>query len=332
VTISFKQFEGLGARVFTPEGPYGAAGQTPLPSFLPGDVVAGDAESEFVFLILSAATSFNLNQGDVLVWDNSYLAVQSQTGAGVHPFGASVGTFFLGGRVGDPAAAPQAQNQWNYTFPTAGNYGIWAQRAGTSICNIATINLQTKPVNTTAVNGQVNQPAAPLAGSMGIQNMWSCPLSFTFVASNTNGSNILTAVTLNALKGIVIGQYVSGTGITNGTWITDVQGTTVTLSANCTSTNSGITVTAANNQVYGTTTNLSTAITAVGSIPGVYPNQTITGTGIPGSTTITSITKAGSTYTINISNAATSTNVNESITTSIYYETFLRWPQIAIQN
>src|SRR5271165_5797404 len=134
MTISNFQFEGVGGRTFTPEGPYGAAGQTPLPSFKPGAVVAGDSEAELTFLLFPVTAAVTLNQGDLLVWDNSYAASQTSfvfATAG-YPAGADVGAFFLGGRVGDVAAAPAAGNQFSYTF-SPGVYGIWVQRAGTSL-------------------------------------------------------------------------------------------------------------------------------------------------------------------------------------------------------
>jgi hypothetical protein len=329
MTISYKQVEAVGGRIYLPEGPFGAAGQFPIASFTPGYVVGGDAESEYTYLFLNVAAALTLNQGDVLVWDNSYVAVQSQTGAGIHPFGADVGTFFLGGRVGDPAAAPNAGNVWSYTFSTTGVYGIWVQRAGTSLMNIATVNAQSKPINTTAVLGQVNQPAAALAGSMGIGNAWSAPTSFTCTATTTTGSTVLTAVNTN--KGMVIGQQLSGTGIATGAYIKDLQGATITMSLAATSSATN-TITASNNATTGNVTNLSAAITGVATIPGIYPNQTITGTGIPASTTILSITGTAGNYTINLSAAATATNAAVALTTSIYVEAFLRWPNVSVQN
>jgi hypothetical protein len=329
MTIATKQFEVLGTRTYLPEGPFGVAGQTPFPSFAYGTVVSGDAESEYVYLQLAVTASFTLNQGDALWWDNSYVATQTTTGAGSAQFGADVGAFFLNGRVGDPAAAPAAGNIWSYTFPTPGIYGIWVQRAGTSILNIATVNAQTKPINTTAVLGQLNAPSAPLAGSMGIQNVFACATSNTFTATTATGSVTLTACSTN--KGVVIGQSLSGTGVAAGAYAKDIQGSTVTMSAAATASGT-VTITAANNSTLGNVTNGSTAITGVTNIPGIYPNQTITGTGIPGSTTILSITGASPNYTINLSAAATATNTGVTLTTSIYIEAYLRWPSVSVQN
>ena len=329
MSIAIEQVEALGARVFLPEGPYGAAGQTPLPAFKPGFVVGGDFGGEFEFVFLTVVGSLTLNQGDVLIYDNSFQAVQSQTGTGVHPFGASLGTFWLGGRVGDPAAAPAAQNYWSYTFPTPGVYGIWVQRAGISLANFASVSAQTKPVNTTAVNSQLNQPSSPLVGSMGITGMWSCPTSWTFTGTTTNGSVNFTAV--SQAKGLVKGQLLSGTGVATGSVIVDTQGSVIVSSLPATASGT-VTITASNNAAYVTTTSGSAVLTNVTDIAGIYPNQAISGTGIPGSTTILSITGNSAPYTITMSANATATANNILIATSGYQEAFLQWPYVQTQN
>lgn len=323
MTISIAQFEGLAARVYTPEGPYGAAGQTPLPSYAPGDVVAGKAEAEFTFVLFPVTAAVTLNQGDLLVWDNSYTASQSSfvfATAG-YPLGTDVGTFFLGGRVGDPAAAPAAGNQWSYTFGV-GVYGIWVQRAGTSLAKTGTITTQATQAVTTSTVSQV----AYAAGATHFQNIngiYSCFTSFTFTGTTTTGSTVLTAV--SNCVGLVKGQTLSGTGVATGAVITDIQGSTVTMSLAATA-NGSVTITAANNSTFVTTTNGSPVLTNVTSIAGIYPNQTIAGTGIPGSTTIVSITGNAAPYTITMSANATATANNINATTTGYIETFLRWP------
>lgn len=331
MTIATIQFEGIGTRSYAPEGPFGAAGQTPLPSFKPGQAVGGDSEAEFVYLNFIPLTTVTLNQGDFLVWDNSYTTIQTATGSGAHAFNESIGTFFCGGRIGDPAAAGRdGANTFSYTFAPNGVYGIWAQRCGVSLGSLAAISAQTKPANTTAVPGQLSQPATPLGGSMGIQNVYSAPLTRTFTATTVNGSTTLSAV--SASRFLVKGQTLSGTGIATGAVVTDIQGLTVTMSLAATAGGTGVTITAANNSTYVTTTNLSAVLTNVTSIAGIYPNQTIAGTGIPGSTTIVSIGGNQAPYTITMSAAATATANNINATTSGYYECFLRWPQVATQN
>lgn len=332
MTIAKNVFGGIGPRVYLPEGPYGAAGNAPLPSYADGSVIQGELGAEYEFVRIAVATPFTVNQGDVFVWDNSGLAVQSQTGSGAHPFGASVGTAFLGGRVSDLQGVTSPGNVWTYTFPTPGVYGMWMQRSGKSLINCATVNAQTKPLNTTAVNGQVNAPATALSGSMGVNSAYTAPTVFTFTASTTTGSAVLTGITGNALKGLVKGQTLSGTGIATGAVIADIQGATVTMSLAATATNAAQTITATNGSSYGTTTSGSAALTNVTSINGLYPNATIAGTGIPGSTTILSITGNSAPYTINMSANATATANSIALTASVYIEAFLDWPFIGSQN
>ena len=333
MTVATKAFEDIGMRVYTPEGPFSSLvsnqGVFPSPTFDPGTVIEGDKEAEMVALLFAPAAAVTLNQGDFLYWDQSYIANQTPTGSGSMPFGASIGVFFMGGRVGDPAAAPFAGNQWTYTFQP-GLYLIWAQRCGTQIMNVLTGGTQSKPMNSSGVLGQMQQPASPLAGSMGIQNAWSAPVSQTFTANTTTGSAILTAVSSN--KFLVRGQIATGTGIPANTYIQDISGTTVTLSQVATATGSTITITAANAATFGSVTNGSNQITGVPVIPGIYPNQTIAGTGIPGSTTITSIQGLPGGYIINLSANATATGTGIALTTTGYQEGFLRWPNVSSQN
>lgn len=339
MTVAKNIFGGIGARPYLPEGPYGTLGNTPFPSFADGDVMMGELAAEYEFVRIAVAAAFTVNQGDVFVWDNSGMAVQAVTGSAAHPFGASVGTAFLGGRVGELNGLAVPGNVWSYTFPLPGVYGMWMQRAGKSVINCATINAQTKPLNTTAVQGQVNAPSSALSGSMGISNAWTCLSSWTFLGALTSGSAVITGVqassgqSQNALSGLTKGQQLSGTGIATGAVIIDIQGSTVTMSLAATATESSETITAKNLVALGTTTNGSAALTNVTTIAGMYPNATIAGTGIPSSTTILSITgDALGGYTINMSANATATANNIALTSSIYTEAFLMWPYIGSQN
>ncbi|MGY3527279.1 hypothetical protein [Bradyrhizobium sp. USDA 4452] len=331
MTIALAQFEALGARTYQPEGPFGNAGQTPLPSFKVGSVAAGDNEAEFVYVLFAPTAAVTYNQGDAFTWDNSYIALPTPAAAtGSLPFGANVGALYLGGRLGDPAAAPNAGNNWSFTFSAAGVYGIWVQRAGTGLINFATVNAQTKPVTTSAAVGQLTAPASPLATSMGLTGVYPAATSGTFTANTTSGSTSLTAVSTN--KFLVKGQTLSGTGIATGAVILDIQGSVVVMSLAATATNSAQTITASNNSTYVTTTNGSPVLTNVTSIAGIYPNQTIAGTGIPGSTTIVSISGNAAPYSITMSANATATANNINATTTGYQEAFLRWPYVSSQN
>lgn len=334
MSIARKVSGGIGARAYAPEGPYGAAGQFPLPSFARGEVMYGELGAEYEFVIINAMTTFTINQGDVFVWDNSGVAVQAQTGSGVHPFGASVGTAFFGGAISDQASQATPGNIWSYTLPAAGSYGMWMQRSGKSLINCATVNAQTKSLNTTAVNGQVNAPSTALSGSMGISNAYTAPQTGTFVADTVSGSAVLVNVTLKALKFVTKGQTLSGTGIATGAVVTDIGAGTVTMSLAATATNSAQTITASNISSYCTTTTGSNLLTNVTSIAGIYPNATLTGTGVgaSGSSTVVAIWGSAGSYTIQMATNSSATANSINIVPSVYIEAFLQWPFIGSQN
>ena len=330
MTIAKKVTANIGARAYLPEGPFGSAGQFPLPSFAAGEVVEGDLGAEFEYVLLPVSAAITLNQGDCIVWDNSGYGIQSLTGSGAHPFGAQVGFFFLGGRVADLQGLVSPGNIWSYTF-TPGVYGIWCQRAGKGLVNCATVNAQTKPLNTTAVAGQLNAPATALAASMGFGAgvLSACPTSWTFTGTTTSGSSVITGVTWTKTPGITKGQTISGTGVVTGSVVTDFGGSTVTMS-NAASASGTVTITVSNAQTYVTTTNGSPVLTNVTSIAGLYPNQTLTGTGISG--TIVSITGNAAPYTITMSANSSATANSISAVPSVYIEAFINWPTIAVQN
>jgi hypothetical protein len=332
-----------GAHVYSPDGPFGTAGNFPLPSFKPGQVVIGDGESEIVYVLYAVPAAVTWNQGDFFCWDNSYNAgpVGEIIAASEYFPGEAVGTLFLGGQVPQlqasiPGAIPG--NIWSFTFQP-GVYGVWMQRYGTSLMNLGALSTGatlTNP-NTTATKGRITMAASVAAttfSSAPVGSICNCPLSRTFTANTVNGSAVLTAV--NTPKYLVKGMQVTGTGIPAvgaaqpGTFILDIQGSTITLSQLCTSTNTGSTITALNSQTTGNAVNGSKQITNVPSIPGLYPNQIITGTGVV-SLTIQSIMGGPGNYTINLTTAASATNNNVQITlaaagTNFYFEGFLRGP------
>lgn len=329
MTIAIAQYEAVGGRVFAPEGPFGAAGQTPLPSFKPGSVVGGDAESEFVYVLFPIYAPRTLNQGDFIAWDNTYQAnvlsdVFATTG---YPLGTDVGTFYLGGRSGDPAAWPNAGNAWSFTFPTAGVYGIWVQRAGISIGNWGTITTQATQAVSTATVGQV----ASATGATHFQNITglaSCANTWTFTATTTTGSTVLTGISVLTLgTGLEIGLTLSGTGIPNGTTVIDFQGASLTMNSAATASGT-VTITAKKGSPWITTVNGSPVVTSP-SINGLYPNALLTAVGVAGgAATIVSISGNSAPYSITLSGNSTASATVTS-TASKYVETFLRWPYLS---
>lgn len=329
MSIAIALYEAVGGRTYAPEGPFGAAGQTPLPSFKPGTVGAGDAESEFTYLLFAVYTSRTLNQGDFIAWDNSYTAnvlsdVFATTG---YPVGTDVGTFYLGGRSGDPAAWPNSGNVWSYTFPTPGLYGIWVQRAGTSIGNWGTITTQATQAVSTSTVGQV----ASATGASSFQNVTglsSTAPTRTFTGTTATGSAVLTAIAgLTLGTGLEIGMTLSGTGIPNGTTILDVQGNTVTMNTAATA-SAAVTVTARKGTAFITTVNGSAVVTSP-TINGFYPNALLTAVGVAGgAATIVSISGNAAPYSITLSGNSTA-SATVTATASKYIETYLRWPYLS---
>jgi hypothetical protein len=328
MSIAIAQYEAVGGRFYTPEGPFGASGNTPTPGFKPGTVVGGDCESEYTYLLFPVYTSRTVNQGDFIVWDNSYQAqvlsdVFQTTG---YPLGASVGTFFLGGRSGDPAAWPNAGNNWSYTFPTPGLYGIWVQRAGTSIGNWGTITTQATAAVSTIVAGQAAAAAAVTHGQ-GVNGLWTTVATRTFTGTTVTGSAVLTGIAgLTLGSGLEIGMTLSGAGVPNGTIVVDFQGNTLTMNAAATA-SASVTITATKGTAWITTVNGSPIVTSP-TINGLYPNALLTAVGVAGgAATIVSISGNAAPYQITLSGNSTA-SATVTATATKYIETFLRWPYL----
>lgn len=330
----------MGAHDYSPEGPFGAAGNFPLPSFKPGTVVAGDSEGSFIFVTLAVPASVTYNQGDFFCWDNSYNAgpVGEIIAASEYFPGTAVGAIFFGGSVANPAAFPAGGNIWSYTF-SPGVYGVWMQRYGTSLMNLGALSTgatNTFPA-TTATKARITMQAAAAAttfSSCPVGSICNCPLSRTFTGNTVTGSSVITGV--NTAKYLVKGMQITGTGFPavsttqKGTFILDIQGSTVTVSSLATATNTGTTFTALNSQTTGTVISGSKQITGCPAVPGLYPNQVITGTGVVG-LVIQSITGLPGNFMINLTTAATAGVAPNIVQVTLaaapnYYEGFVREP------
>ena len=329
--ISNRQWELIGPHVYTPEGPFAPIGSqsggSSGPSFGYGDIVKGNAGAEFIYLKYAPVAAVTYNQGDVFVFDSAFMAVPSKLGSGYHSLGSQVGTLFFGGRTGDPGSSQTGQgNVWSFLFQP-GTYGIWLQINGGSAANFTTITAQADSAFTTATLGSVSALASGATNSETITGFYSAVQSFTFTGTTASSSASLTAVSdTNKLE---IGMTLSGTGIPNGTVISDIQGATVSMSLVATAAGSGVTVTAKKGTFWGTTVSGSPLITAVTTMLGVYPNATLTGTGVSG--TLSKVTGTPGNLTITLSaNASASGTV--SIAATQYVEAFLTNPFISAQN
>lgn len=331
MTIARMQYSGIGARIYQPEGPYGSLGLPPFPSYRPGERVDGDAEGEFVFLLLSIATPAILNQGDLVFWDTAFRATPAVTGAGAFGVGMKAGTLFLGGQPAEEqlSAPPTPVNNYQANFPVAGVYGVWAQRFGATVIKAAAGAAAGSALSTTAIAGQVNSGAGGV-GSYTLAGAYINPASVTFTANTTNGSATLLNASSNF--GVQAGMQLSGAGIAAGTYAKDVNGPTVTMSQPATATASGVTVTASQRATIGNTTTGSNLVPGVPNIAGVFPNCTIAGAGIPASTTIVAISGTPGNYTVTLSAAATATAAAVALTASGYLEAALADPYVLTAN
>jgi hypothetical protein len=247
MTVATSQTERFGANPFTIDGPIVLGSGIPSFNFTVGSLAWGPMEAEWVYCSLVLGGSTTMQPGMWLQWDKNYNASLLTTAAGV--IGQRCGVFsgaaspptLTGGPIGTITLA-------------AGTYGIWVQRAGQApalTSGAITPNIVVAETTTTA--GTAACPAAPTVGTRQITPVSFAAANFTFVATDTNASNVLTAVSgANNLSGPFIGATVAGTGIPGATTVTGVTYTpngivqTVTMSANATSSNPGITVTCTN--------------------------------------------------------------------------------------
>lgn len=90
----------------------------------------------------------------------------------------------------------------------------------------------------------------------------------------------------------------------------------------------GLYIPAASATFTANTTNGSPTLTNISTVTGIYPNQAVAGTGIPGSTTIVSINGNPGSYTITLSANATASGTAVTVTATGYLEGLLHWPYI----
>jgi hypothetical protein len=352
MSIAKIAFGAIGPKIFIPEGPLGTNSQFPFPQFDFGEVVMGDKESQYVYLQLNVTSAMTMNQGDVLVWDNSYSASPALAAASQAVVGSGVGTFFLGGRFGDPASAPNANAGfmsplagnagWSFTFQP-GQYAIWAQRFGSSLVNYTGgVTAQGDTTFTTAVAGSVGALASAPTHGATIVGMFPAASSIAFTCTTTAGSNILTAVAApagNALKGIVKGMPVQLAGVPVGSFILDFGADTITLGnslnsagPNATATGTAIAATASNGAMWATFASGAFSAKVSGQF-GVYPNATLTGTGVGTGAIVNSFVGNPGSLTLNVSVAFTATETTPVLLTATnYVEGFLRLPIVTAQS
>src|SRR4029077_8312895 len=122
---------------------------------------------------------------------------------------------------------------------------------------------------------------------------------FSMAGNTSNGSAMITSLkgTTTSLNSIVVGMAISGTGIPANAYVTSTTGsppTSLTMSANATSTNTAAIVTLTN--LGATTTTGSNTVANVSFTTPPTVGQVIVGNGIPANTTITAAPSTAAQY------------------------------------
>jgi|GEM_PF-3758788 len=182
--------------------------------------------------------------------------------------------------------------------------------AGTKV---STYNSSTGAM-TLSNNASATASNVTLSFSWGVQQATTA----TGLPNGTTGNSI--TITLAAPNNsIVVGQIVTGTGITGYATVTGGVGTTsitATLTGSSTQNSSATTLTFSQPNVVGSTTSGTNTITLNTTNGIVAVGQTVSGTGVPGGTTVTAVTtiNSGLQTQVTLSYNATSTNSNTAYT------------------
>jgi hypothetical protein len=207
-------------------GPVGTVSQSDFPLRTPRQVKATDTK--------------NIAFGELAVLnsDNSYSSLAQFIANVIANGGATViGT----GSNRTPIGIAAANTRTNPTFPMAGNQGTvtpaGAYVPGTiaDVLTQGTINVQVNngtPSADGVVYARVAANASIPAGVVGgIEAQADASVNTTM--GTTSGSN---SITVASGTGVVAGQIITGAGIPANTCVTNVAGTTVTMSQNATAT------------------------------------------------------------------------------------------------
>jgi len=162
----------------------------------------------------------------------------------------------------------------------------------------------------TAGTTATSQPGpASLALSQAATATGFATLSYSAITTG-NTTNASQTVTVASAALLAVGQSVSGTGITGGTVITALAGTTVTLSIAATATGTGVALTFSTTTASSWTTNGDSNLILTAVNPAIIAGQSVTGTGIPVSTTVVSYAAGPA---VMISGAATATSTGTAL-------------------
>jgi Flp pilus assembly protein TadG len=194
-----------------------------------------------------------------------------------------------------------------FTDPTTCNTtGTWTNGSAsvTSVGNTAITCVVQGMVVTSTSSGIPTSPAdtvlsisgstVTLLHSATTNSSGSKPLTFSLAGNTTSGNATITTLkgTTTSLNSIVVGMGISGTGVPANAYVTSITGsppTSLTMSANATSSNTSEIVTLTN--LGATTSTGSTTVynASFSTLPSV--GQIIIGNGIPANTTISAVTR-----------------------------------------
>jgi hypothetical protein len=199
-----------------------------------------------------------------------------------------------------------------YTDPTTcTTTGSWTNGSAsvTSVGNTANTCVVAGMVVTSTSSGIRTSPATTVSSISGstvtlsqtanANSSGAKPLTFSLAGNTTNGSATITTLkgTTASLNSIVVGMGISGTGVAANAYVASLTGsppTSLTMSANATSTNTSDIVTLTN--LGATTTTGSATISNVSFTTPPTVGQVIVGNGIPANTTITAAPSTAAQY------------------------------------
>jgi Flp pilus assembly protein TadG len=196
-----------------------------------------------------------------------------------------------------------------YTDPTTfTTTGTWTT-ASKTVTVLSTSGVANGMVATSASGIQTPPPAntvasfLPLTVTLSLNptgNKTLQSITFSMAGNTTNGSATISTLkgTTTSLNSIVVGMAISGTGIPANAYVTGTTGsppTSLTISANATSTNTSEIVTLTNLGATTTTGSATVSNVSFSTVPSV--GQIIVGNGIPVNTTITAVTGTAAQFT-----------------------------------
>ncbi len=275
-----------------------------------GSLVSGTAaiqQGMFIYGhgIPSGATVSTVNSSSIVISSNATLTFTGNSLA-VGPTSGNTSTPYT-----DPTTC-NTTGTWTTSNPaqltSVGNTANTCVVAGMVVTSSST-GIKTSPATTVSTPSGSTVPLSQLP----TQAQTNKSVTFSLAGNTTSGNATITTLkgTTASLNSIVVGMPISGTGVPANAYVASTTGsppTSLTMSANATSTNSNEIVTLTNLGATTTTGSTTVSHASFSTVPAV--GQIIIGNGIPANTTITAVTGtaaqfAAGTGTLTISQNAT---------------------------